>query len=543
MEEILNESSHFIVWKDRNAVFLGCNQQFSQLAGFQYPEQVIGKTDYEMPWKENAISYITDDQNIMLSGIPKLNYEESQYQKDGTRKVMLVSKLPIFDNNKKSIGILSISTNLDEYKKMAQINKELEETVAAINAKLTQANAIIQSKNIEQTMFIQNMQHDFRTPISGAWSMLNQLTETETEPARKELLALVRDANKQFYDVCTEIIDFDKIDRNELPIIAKKFSLEDVIQNVIELHRPIAVVQKLFLIYNIDSGIPQVVSGDRYRINRILINLVANAIKFTHSGGVSVTASLAKMSGENVTVQIVVADTGIGIPADKQNLIYTQFNRLTPANAGVYKGLGLGLNIVQRFVADIGGEIELNSEIDKGTTFCITCVFKKPLLDKIYTTIPIDHQDAELVTPSLPKIDANMPPPHLLLIEDNPLARFAALSLLQSSIPCTVNVAENVAQAKELLATTKFDLVISDLGLPDGSGNDIVLATKASKQDLNYHTPFIALTAHSDIEKTTQAENDGFLLTLTKPLLKNQIKSLIDTYVKQQDTVLTSEIA
>ena len=74
MEEILISPSHLIVWKDRNAVFLGCNHQFAQLAGFQYPEQVIGKTDYEMPWKENAIDYITDDQQIMLAGTPKLNY-------------------------------------------------------------------------------------------------------------------------------------------------------------------------------------------------------------------------------------------------------------------------------------------------------------------------------------------------------------------------------------------------------------------------------------------------------------------------------------
>ena len=116
------------------------------------------------------------------------------------------------------------------------------------------------------------------------------------------------------------------------------------------------------------------------------------------------------------------------------------------------------------------------------------------------------------------------------MVEDNQLARLGAMQILQSA-NCNVGAAEDVAQAKQLLHANKFDLIISDLGLPDGSGNDIVRAVKSDQQSLNYDTPFLALTAHDDTENLTAAKNAGFLLVMIKPLLKDKVSKILDKYI------------
>jgi two-component system aerobic respiration control sensor histidine kinase ArcB len=519
-----------IYCKDENGVYLYVNREsIISLQKFNFPldfNEVIGKTDYELFPTDMADIFHNNDLAVMESG-EKIAYEEPILpNKLHGQSIQLSIKAPLLDKNNKIRGVIGNTIDITYLKNQLQ-----------------EANKIIIAKNLAQAQFIQNMQHDFRTPASGAWSMLNNLAEAETDPEKKNLLTLVRDANKQIYDICNEIVDFNKIERIATPVLSKKFNIETTIKNVLELHRPAAFIKKLFLDYNIDPNLPAVIRGDEYRINRILINLVANAIKFTKTGGVSVAAKLGKISSRDIIVQLEITDTGIGIPVDKQMVIYERFNRLTPSNAGFYKGAGLGLRIVKQFLEELDGEIEVQSEINKGSTFYITCPFRLPLLDTIHHVLPINPQGAELVDASRVEYSVNhsleikSDVPHILLIEDNQLARLGAVKSLKVA-NCIVSEAENVSQARKLLSNTKFDLVISDLGLPDGSGNDIVLEVKANQQALNYNTPFLALTAHNDTANVAEAKNAGFLLIMVKPLLEEQVPELIGSYVPNKGRIV-----
>ncbi len=472
---------------------------------------------------------------VMQSGLPIINVEDPPLPHvNGSLLYLLTTRVPLRDENGNVIGVAGLSVDISE-RKRAEI--ELQKSKAALetaNAQLLKANEIIRSKDIAQTKFVQNMQHDFRTPSTGAWSMLVQLAESEKNLERKKKLELVRDANKRICEICDEIIDFDKIDRAEIPITLKKFSLGTLINNVLELHNPAALMKGLILESTVDLNIPKIVKGDQNRISRILANLVSNAIKFTNVGGVDIKASLAKKSGNRVIVQIAVHDSGIGIPKDKQDSIFEKFNRLTPSNEGYYKGSGLGLNIVKRFIEEIDGEIDVTCEEGMGTTFLITFPLTIPLLDEKYDDQKGDSTDNELLQGN---VNETLTEDFLvLLIEDDKLAQMVTLDYLASIPNVKPSVSATVADSLEILRKIKFDLVISDLGLPDGNGNNIIKEIRNSPTSLNYQTPFVALSAHSDLENITQAKQAGFSYVFKKPLEKDKIRLLILHFYHEQPT-------
>lgn len=410
-----------------------------------------------------------------------------------------------------------------------------------------------ETANLLKTEFIQNMQHDIRTPASGIWGMLNYLEETEQDLERKELLTLTCDSAKCLLDICNELIEFDEINRHEFPEISRKIDLRQLVENVIALNQAAAFQKKLILQSSVDQNLPHLLGGDTYRVSRILINLIGNAIKFTHTGSVSIHAELESTTEKKILVLFKIQDTGIGIQQEKQDYIFEKFVRLNPSNRGQYKGSGLGLQIVKQFTQELGGKVTLDSELGKGTTFYITLPFEKlmsnsseqpnmePAITLSYeTAISMEKQPTNnaFIEPEKSNNDLIK----VLLIEDDPLARMAGLITLQSA-GCHVNVADTVQRALEVLSSIQFQLIVSDLGLPDGSGNDIIRAIKQNPQSLNYQTPFFALTAHSDSKKRDEAKKAGFLMVMTKPLTQEHFKSLIDLYIHNQANRLKAEEA
>ncbi|QLH43983.1 MAG: GHKL domain-containing protein [Coxiellaceae bacterium] len=153
----------------------------------------------------------------------------------------------------------------------------------------------------------------------------------------------------------------------------EKFNLSQLITSTINIELPAAKHKELTLTVDFDNNIPPVLIGDDYRLQRILINLLSNAIKFTHKGSVKLVVEQSVRENNNLIIlKFIVEDTGIGIPIEKQNFIYEKFARISPSNKGIYEGAGLGLSIVKQFIEEMEGEIDLESEIDKGSKFICT---------------------------------------------------------------------------------------------------------------------------------------------------------------------------
>lgn len=310
-----------------------------------------------------------------------------------------------------------------------------------------------------------------------------------------------------------------------------------MLEQVIQLNRAKSAQKKISLSLHFDSTIPQYVIGDKVRIHRIALELLSNALNFTDTGFVKLSACLAKQDEQKLVVKIIVEDSGMGIPADKQQEIYVQFKRLTPSYQGIYKGAGLGLAVVKQFIDELNGEIYVESEPRKGA--CFTCIIplQIPLLDDDFgvdhlldTTIdtPYETTYAQLIKPCVNDL-ANYSS-HILVVEDNGIAQTVARSLL-AKLNCVAEIAETGRKAIDLWENGRFDLILMDIGLPDLDGYEVTHQIRLQELTRKTHVPIIALTAHAGDESKKRCIEAGMNAVLTKPLTLKNCEDMLDAFI------------
>lgn len=366
---IISKMPGYIYWKNRKSEYMGCNELLAKFSRLRSPADIIGKTDYDFEWgKEQADQFVHDDQQVMQTGKNLITeHELPAKREDGRNLYVRTEKMPFYDKEGKIAGVLAIAVDITD-------QKELEHKLKEEKNKAEQANQV-------KTEFMRNMEHDIRTPFNGVWGMANYLAEIEEDPKKKEYLTDITQCAKELLDYCNSILDFSKIEAGALPVLEKKFDLEKVIEGIIKVELPAATHKKLKLISKYAPDMPKIVIGDGYRLHRILINLISNSIKFTMEGYIELSIAVIKKSEHSVLIRFIVEDTGIGIPEDKQEFIFEKFSRLSQSNKGFYKGLGLGLRVVKQFMHEMNGEIDIVSEVNKGTQFICTLPFKLPLTE------------------------------------------------------------------------------------------------------------------------------------------------------------------
>ena len=285
--------------------------------------------------------------------------------------VLLTSKVPLYDQDKIT-GILGIYVDITAF-------TEAEQSLRVERDKAEAANRL-------KTDFIRNMQHDIRTPIGGIYGMTQLLATHKAVPADiQSSLIEVAHAAKELLDYCNDILDFTHVEYGSRPVVQQPFSLKTLVHSILQMQIPAAQLKKIRLSVHYGKSTLDVVMGDAYRIQRILINLMSNAIKFTSKGYVKLRIQ-AEKSNINLREQVIrmtIQDSGIGIPEEKIDFIYEQFSIVTPSNRGLYKGSGLGLKIVKQYIEEINGDIAVHSKINKGTVFQIVLPLRIPLSNQI----------------------------------------------------------------------------------------------------------------------------------------------------------------
>jgi two-component system, OmpR family, aerobic respiration control sensor histidine kinase ArcB len=569
LQTIVEKMPGNVWWKNRELCYLGCNDRVLSVLGLSR-NQFIGKTDHELWGKEIADELLKTDLHVLHTG-ETINLEEVLVEKDNTQVIMLTNKSPYYDKQGNIIGIVGTSTDITARKKMEEeLDKAKNSAEAASKAK---------------SEFIANMSHDLRLPLTGILGLteglidvadntlvsLQQVSSTQmTEIVAKyqtllnKIIEVVRedgqlvlDSADELLQLLNEILETVRIESGKVSEKAESFDLRELVNHNIELTQVVARHRGLELLSEIDEHIPKYFSGLRNYLDRTLLNLLGNALKFTEKGFVKLKVELQTGQsaiyhpGDNIELKLTVQDTGIGIPKDKFKTIFEHFSRLTPSYQGIYKGAGLGLYTVNHYIEAMGAKIDVESEVGKGTRFII----KLPL------TVS-DHSDREKKSYRAPKpkavpmiqarpsakkekakeaekTDATT---RILIVEDNSVAAKSVQNKITHTYShCACDKAENGKQALKMAEENPYDFVLMDIGLPDIDGIEVTRKIRALNNPQRAQVPIVALTGHgSNYELKKEALAAGMQDVLTKPLSFSELELLMKQYIFRPEEKLAS---
>jgi PAS domain S-box-containing protein len=372
-----------------------------------------------------------------------------------------------------------------------------------VEDQLKGAKAAAETASRAKSEFLANMSHEIRTPINGILGMTQLAIDAESPAQQREYLELVRTSGEALLALVNNVLDLSKIEAGRLELEKIPFEIETLVQQTVTSMAWQAREKSISLTTRVHPGVPQVIVGDSSRLRQVLVNLLANALKFTDRGHVGIEVFVEAVSGEDVALHVTVEDTGIGIPAEKQQLIFESFTQADGSTTRKYGGSGLGLAICVRMIELMDGHIWVESRPGAGSAFHFTAVFgtaPEAAEDKPATAGPVKVR-----------------PLRVLLAEDNPVNRLLAVKLLEKDGHQVLSAVDG-REALDRLADASFDVVLMDVQMPELNGFEATATIRARERGTSQHQFVVAMTAHAmtgDRERCLEAGMDTYV---SKPI-------------------------
>lgn len=421
----------------------------------------------------------------------------------------------VFDMEGQSMGRRACNRDITK-------SKQAEEKLLAFSALMEEKNAELgaaliaaEEATLAKSTFLATMSHEIRTPMNGVIGMTDLLLDTDLSNEQRQFAEIVRKSGENLLGVINDILDFSKIEAGKLDMEIIDFDLRTTLEDVTELLAVRTMDTGLELVCRIDTDVPIYLKGDPGRIRQIITNLAGNAIKFTHEGEVVISASLGSEQDNFVEIRFEIRDTGIGIPEERLEAVFTPFTQADGSTTRKYGGTGLGLAICKQLVELMGGKIGVESEDKKGSTFWFTAQFEKQAAD---TSKMLDAS-----------VHVDISGTKILVVDDNATNRMLLITLL-NSWGCQYETAADGETALALLHEAAeqqdpFRVALIDQQMPGMGGGELGRLIKADQQLES--TLMIMVTSFGRRGDAAALEQIGFAGYLAKPVRQSQLKDCI----------------
>jgi two-component system sensor histidine kinase/response regulator len=504
-ETLVNTIPVAVVVLDTDHHILSSNPAFENLFGYSEKE-IIGKNLDDLvgygETHEKATSFTQDViSGKIVHGIGKRKC------KDGSLVDVQFGGAPIILNGQ-LLGALGIYLDISE---------------------LIQARLLAEEGDKAKSEFLANMSHEIRTPMNGIIGMLELMLQTKLDEEQLDFLTTARESADSLLVLLNDILDFSKIEAGQLDLDIIDFDLRTTVERVVQSLAPKGEEKGIELACLVYYDVPHMLQGDPGRLRQVLLNLIGNAIKFTHHGEVIVRANLLEETETNAKIRFAISDTGIGIPEDRLGVIFQRFAQADGSTTRKYGGTGLGLAITKELVELMGGTMFVESEENVGSKFGFIIRFNKQLVEALtMKTLPVDLQDL-----------------NVLVVDDNASNRLILTKMLESYGCRVVAISSGLEAIPNLRSSAQvgdpFKLVLLDMQMPEIDGEETLKLIKSDP--IAGNVKVIILTSMGKRGDAANLKAQGCAGYLLKPVKQSQLRDAVTLVLSQLEEKITSEPA